>query len=203
MDMHPFMIITSLLFCFTAITKASTAMTPVSTTHNQNRPPLIAHIAGITVGEDSEEMLARRFGNGNRWTGEHPNGAQSWNFKHFKLYLGVDGFEYNNRGQIIDSVDLSSDDQPTNPGKSTHLRRANLLFAGKVAIGMSKSQVLRLLKNDLPAPTKQANKLRWEMKGLSIVHTPSNLSSGFEYTDWTAELTFNHNKLVEVNIECN
>jgi hypothetical protein len=168
--------------------------------------PAIARIAGAWVGRDTVERLEHRLGPGLHYTGQHPHGGRSWVSPSTHLWIDADGFDYNDRGRILNTIDLSLDDgqsaDPHVPRIPARVRSRSLAFMGMVLPGMSRAQVLRLLRNRLPPPKAEASALTWEMRGWATIHPPRPDMRGTEYRVWDAQLRFRKDTLTDICVSC-
>jgi hypothetical protein len=159
--------------------------------------PPIAHIAGFTVGVDTIEKMETRFGHGSVFTGGHPNGGRSWMLKPIGWKITADGFDYNKRGRVISSFEVATlDELSDNAGPArASAPKHKLIFMNTIAIGMSRSNVLHLLKRKLPKPATAGQDLQWTMHGRAK-------NNNTTYTTWTAKLHFEHDQLDYIDVEC-
>ncbi len=171
--------------------------------HAEYIPP-IAHLIGFVVGRDTVEMLWSRFGHGVRFIGGHPNGSTAWYVPNEHLYVYSDGFDYNAHGRVIDSLEISLDNGPEQRRMYAVRAPRSVIFANKVRIGMTRSEVLRQLKSKLGPPQIHKNELKWEMPGNTVIRppNPTEFFEGEQYTNWTATLTFEKNVLTDILVEC-
>lgn len=170
--------------------------------------PVIAHIAGITVGHDTIESLTRRFGPGTKYTGQHPHGGRVWNVASLGAQVDADGFYYNRYGRIVDTLSVFSDlhGQPGHR-RGRHRSGERMLFMGVISLGMTKAAVLRSLRRKLP-PSRTLHdefwkgtgreELGWHMSGVAE-RTPSQPP---RFTVWDAKLLFEKNRLVGIDVAC-
>ncbi len=171
--------------------------------------PSIATIGGITVGKDTDTILKKRFGaDGISVEGQHPMGGLAWYVHNLGLLVNSDGFNDSHDGEIIDSFSLSTGDHGPYPRKMvTHASARRLAFMGMILPGMRRENVLRKLKILLPPPQVTHDEF-WTGPGLVALSWDMAGKAGHDhyghpyFTDWTAKLLFDHNKLVEIDVKC-
>ena len=165
--------------------------------------PATGHIGTIQVGVTTMEQLERWFGKGRAFIGGHPRGAREWVLQKAGWYIYADGFDYSRAGRVLDRfeisttrIDVGASDDTERKARRASLARTKLGFVAGVAPGMERSRVLALLNQAGIKPAAKGKVVSWEEKG----HTP-NLNGSF--STWTARLTFRHDKLENICIECN
>lgn len=105
--------------------------------------PAIGRIFNLRVGVDTIEMMERRLGKGEPFTGGHPHGGRSWIDPRTGWTISAAGFEYSpDRGRIIDSgVSLESDSYFGGPDA----KKADYGVYSRFKPGMSRAQVKKAL----------------------------------------------------------
>ncbi len=166
--------------------------------------PRIARLAGATVGRDTIEAMQTRLGAGAFIPGQHPIGGRSWSLRKQGLIVTADGFSYNSRGRIVDTLGLSLDGRnPVRPAPSSW----RLAFLGTILPGMSRKDVMARLKGRLPPPAvlrdtfwngKGQQEFGWRMAG----RTGRSAFGRARFTEWTTRLLFERDRLIEINIDC-
>ena len=75
--------------------------------------PSSPQIAGIQIGYSTQDDLEHSWGEGLTVTGGHPNSGRRWRIRNTDRSLATDGFLYSDRGLVIDSLQIDS--QQTDP----------------------------------------------------------------------------------------
>ena len=147
------------------------------------------------------ESLERQIGQGLPQLGGHAHGARLWQSRAGDCDIWADAFHYNDRdgrayGRVLDFLSITpcSHDPKIPVAK---LSGKQTLFMGVVSLGMTKAEVLRVLKSKLPPPKAQENALVWEATGFVRVSHLNNVVT----KSWRVELRFEREKLQEIRIE--
>lgn len=158
--------------------------------------PKIARIAGFHVGYSTIEELEWRFGPGYAYTGGHPRGAREWLVRRAGWYLDTDGFDYVDRGRVIERFSLGRMTFATKDVSIPNVRfsRRRFVWMGAVHPGMTDRQVLRVLKGRLSLPVRKGGAWTWKSKGLMRV------DSSTTYRIWTAKLSFAKHRLDDITV---
>jgi hypothetical protein len=165
--------------------------------------PPIARLAGVTVGVTTIERLESRFGPGLAYTGGHPQGAREWRIKRTHNYVDADGFDYHDDGgRVVDSMSISMSngtvDVVSNKIPVTRVTLSRPALAGVIFLGMTEDEILRAIRGKLPAPAgRKTDTWKWEMKGRAYVNTVNHET----FTDWTAEVHFDHHHVDWIRVE--
>jgi len=158
--------------------------------------PAIAELAGVKIGFSSQEDLARRWGEGKVHVGGHPNSGRAWQIKGTSWFVDTDGFDYSNRGLVVDGLILAtgSDDFTTN-APLARLPKEKFAWLGGVQLGMSRSAVERFLKSKSLTGTETNQELVVQSPG----HNALTDHPG-AYETLVVRLTFETNVLAKLNI---
>ena len=157
--------------------------------------PGIAKIGRMRVGYSSQEDVARKLGEGKTLIGGHPNSGRVWRIRGTSWRLNTDGFDYSERGLVIDQLSLGTcTDQPDDI-PYTKLTKKDFCWTGGITLGMSRARVLEILKrSSLPVTsTKEGWKIGERgFSPLSSIVTP--------FRNWEATLTFSNDFLVRLDL---
>ncbi|MGO8678070.1 MAG: hypothetical protein ACLQVX_19680 [Limisphaerales bacterium] len=164
--------------------------------------PATGHIGSIQVGVTTMERLEDWLGKGRAFTGGHPRGAREWFLKQAGWYIYADGFDYNDAGRVMDSFEVSTRrfevgafDDTDRKTRRASVDASKLTFIGGVTPGMARSQVRALLARNGIKPKATRNVITWKEKGHAR-------NSNATFSTWTATLTFRHDRLEDIRIEC-
>ena len=128
-------------------------------------------------------------------TGGHPNSGRVWRVKGTRWSIYTDGFEYCERGLVVDQFSLSEDPHPRRDEPYTRLSKKDFFWLGEISPGMAKVKVMQILKSkSLPStPTKDGCNIT--ATGLCpLTSIPEAL------TIWRASLVFTNNSLRTLNL---
>jgi hypothetical protein len=172
----------------------------IQATSAQNKAPTIsipeiAKIGKVQIGYSTQEELARKWGNGKTIIGGHPNSGRVWRIAGTDWRLQTDGFEYSERGLVVDEISLFSDSGPAGDIPAARLSKKDFFWLGEISLGMSKTELLTVLKQRSLSNTLTADGFEIHAEGfspLTSVNTP--------FRKWTATLTFSHDILVRLDL---
>jgi hypothetical protein len=155
--------------------------------------PKIAQLAGVQIGYSTQEDLARLWGEGKVITGGHPNSGRVWRVKGTSWVVSTDGFDYSKRGLVIDSLQLTDGAKREKDVPFAQLPKGAFGWPGGLALGMSRSEVERILKSKslVVAVTDQ---------GLALKARGRHVLVNSTFGTWTANLKFSTNVLTGLSI---
>jgi hypothetical protein len=162
--------------------------------------PAFAELCGVQVGYDTIQTMERQIGRGLPTIGGHPRGGRAWQVRGARCSIYADAFHWTDRphsdqGKVLDQLSLGvNSDAGELP--VAHLPRKQTRFMGVVALGMTKSEVLRLLRGKLPPPIDANGELVWEATGFVRVSRLNHDTN----TKWRATLRFEGDRLAEIEI---
>jgi len=155
--------------------------------------PPIASFGNVRIGYSTQEDLARVWGEGEVITGGHPNSGRVWRVEGSSWRVKTDGFEYSERGLVVDSLELLRDDRLGRNAPWARLSVQDFGWLRPVTPGMSRSAVEEFLRRTSLACTRTAKGLEVSVKGY---HALQGVSLG----TWTAEFDFTEDVLSGVAI---
>ena len=174
---------------------------PVHAADERNTPPKtsipkIARIGKVRIGYSTQEALAKQWGEGKTITGGHPNSGRIWRVKGTRWILSTDGFEYSERGLVMDN--LSFCENPKLPGDVpfARLSKNDFCWLGEISPGMTKDEVMQILKRkSLPILTTQEGcEIRAQgFYALSSINSPLR--------KWRATLRFANGSLSALHLD--
>jgi hypothetical protein len=183
---------------------AVTALFVAAPTHaadGQNKSPKtsiprIARIGKVQIGYSTQEDLARKWGEGKTVIGGHPNSGRVWRVKGSPWRISTDGFDYSERGLVVDQLSLNAYPDQLRDVPYAKLSKKDFVWLGEISLGMSKKKVMQILKrNSLPVtPTKQGCEIN--LRGFSPV---TSIITPFR--NWKATLTFTNDLLISLNLD--
>ena len=157
--------------------------------------PKIARFGEVQIGYSTQEDLAKRWGEGKIITGGHPNSGRLWRVKGTPWVLRTDGFDYSERGLVVDAVEIEA-----SPGASADIPYAKLparsfAWLGRIKLGMPQAKAMKFLRSRaMPStPTKEGCKLA--AQGSYALETNVRLRT------WTARLDFTDGILRRLALE--
>ncbi|MEO7300047.1 MAG: SBBP repeat-containing protein [Verrucomicrobiota bacterium] len=155
--------------------------------------PGIATIAKIKIGYSTQEDLAKRWGKGQEMTGSHPNSGRLWRVEGTSWFLFTDGFNYSERGLVIDTftIDFNSRHQKKVP--PALLKAKDFAWLGEVTLGLPKDKVLEILKRNSLNTTPTKN-------GFEAHATGFFAASEVDYKTWNVNFNFTDGALSQLNI---
>jgi len=157
--------------------------------------PSIATFAGGQVGYITMDELEKRLGPGKPITGGHPHGARLWRVRATDWTIYADAFEYSKRGIVVDDLRIYRERkfQPDLP--VARPGRSDLLWLGRIAVGMSESQVAREL-------AKVGNNFRRTPAGYDIKAGGHYwLNQGLTFNTWQVSLGITNRVLVRIQMD--
>ena len=161
----------------------------------QTSIPRIANIAKIQVGYSTQQDLAKQWGEGIVITGGHPNSGRVWRVSGTQWVVHTDGFEYSDRGLVVDALTLDEGgDRASSIGApAARLGKDDFLWLGEVSLGMSKGKLTEILKcESLPVtPTEH---------GLEIRAGGFHSLVGVEFKTWTVAFDFTNDSLSRLTL---
>jgi hypothetical protein len=155
--------------------------------------PKIAGLAGVQIGHSTQEDLARRWGEGKTIIGGHPNSGRIWRVKGTSWAVYTDGFEYSQRGLVIDGLRLMEGDKESLDAPFARPGRKSFAWLGGVTPGMSRSQAQAFLKRKSLFSTEKDGGFEIRANGFRA------LASG-QLETWTVRLKFAADRLTQVII---
>ena len=114
--------------------------------------PKIASIAKVEIGYSTQADLAKQWGEGKTITGGHANSGRLWRVKGTTWVLQTDGFDYTQRGLVVDSFTLYEDPkwyccpEAFVSAPDTRLSKKDFVWLGGISPGMSREKVMQFLK---------------------------------------------------------
>jgi hypothetical protein len=170
--------------------------------------PMIAHVCGIVVGQDTIQHMEHQLGTGAYMPGQHPTGGRAWFIDNLHILVNADGFDYDSNGEIVDKLSMSIGERQSDRRlKPSTAPASRIAFLGGVLPGMSNQEVFKRFKPLLPAPkavidpywTRTGNtEFRWQVPGKST----NDALGQTRFTSWTACLLFHNATLVEIEVSC-
>ena len=157
--------------------------------------PAIASIVGIRVGYSTRDELEAHLGPGKHITGGHPDGARLWQVKGTGWMIWADGFEYCERGLVVDSVTLYRDRKPERSVPYARLGTNDCAWLGEISLGMKENKVLEILKQKA-VPTRKIDR-GWEVEanGFNAVLNQES------FQKWTAVLEFTNRAVNRISVD--
>ena len=151
-------------------------------------------LADLKVGHDTVEDAERRYGPGLVVTGAHAQGARLWRSRETGWYLYVDAFYYSKAGALIDQITVittaTSDWRKAGiPWASLGAKQSSLF--GSIRLGMSKAQILSVVKSEGIAARSVGNAIKWSEKCVVEVDEST------PYDTLTVELDFDKEKRLD------
>jgi len=194
----------ALILAIIAIAPSSVAQPPAEAP----AIPALASFIGMRIGYSTVEDFERRLGPGLPVTGGHPQGARVWYIRNAHAQLWLDGFDYSERGRVVDQIVLSRDAFPSRPSGVPKIEVSHRMLGlrDRVYLGMTEAQVLRQAKGLLP-PLRQVQKgccSAWTGPAFACVaHGDVRLGSYHDelYDTWTTRLDFDHGRLAAIEID--
>jgi hypothetical protein len=107
---------------------------------------MIASIGRIQIGYSTQEDLERCWGQGKTIVGGHPHSGRVWRVNGTQWMLSTDGFEYSQRGRVVDSLSLCEDYKPNEDVPFARVKAADLASLGEISLGMSEAKVMAVLE---------------------------------------------------------
>lgn len=156
--------------------------------------PEISRIAGVRIGYSTQEDLARRWGEGMVVTGGHPNSGRVWRVKGTSWVVRTDGFEYSQRGLVVDGLELLNESPHDRRAPFARLTKDDFAWLGGVTPGLSRSEVEMFLKNKSLVSTNTDYELTVPAKGhYALVNSTLG--------NWTVRFDFTTNRLSRLVID--
>jgi hypothetical protein len=173
---------------------------PIRVTYGRNNPPKtsipkIAHIGKVQIGYFTQEELALKWGEGKTIVGGHPNSGRVWRIAGTRWRVNTDGFDYSERGLVVDQFTLGTDSDPSGDIPYAKLSRSEFFWLGEISLGMSRTKVLQILKRRSLPNT-------WTKDGCEInAQGFSPLTSIVEpFRNWKATLSFANDLLIRLDL---
>ncbi len=117
--------------------------------------PIISHIGSVTLGVTTIDELEARYGKGLPCLGGHSDGARLWAVSGTNLRIWADGFDYSDKGRVVYSFVIDSDNGPVD--KSIPIvspKVADLAFLSRILPNMRMKEVRKiLLQSHVPFTT--------------------------------------------------
>ena len=174
--------------------------------------PATAQVGDVRVGVTTMEQLEVMFGKGRAFTGGHPHGAREWCSEATGWYIYADGFEYKDgptKERILESFAISSTRRKVGALDDTDFKicqtsvaEDHLMILGEIKIGMKQSKVISVLAAKGIKPIVTDNSIAWEEKGYDHIRDATQMHNRLTYERWSANLTFRHGKLREIELDC-
>ncbi len=165
--------------------------------------PKIAGIAKVQIGYSTQADLAARWGEGKVVTGGHPNSGRLWRVKGTTWVLQTDGFDYTQRGLVVDSFALYEDPklffQPEMLADvpETRLTKKDFVWFGEILPGMSQDKVMQILKRKSLPVALTPNGCETEAKGFcALTSLPL-----YPFQSWRAGFIFTNGILSRLTID--
>lgn len=175
--------------------------------------PATARVGNVQIGVTTMEELERMFGKGRECIGGHPRGGREWRSKQTGWYIYADGFNYNDKGRMLEDFEISvhsqgpvsevgvpDDDDSKTPQAS--VKKWQLTILGGIMPRMNRATVIALLAKSGVQTTAKNNVITWKEKGHSHIYGATQNHDGLTYTTWNGRLTFWHNHLEDIDIQC-
>ena len=157
--------------------------------------PAIADVAGVRIGFSSQQELEAKWGKGKVVTGGHPNSGRLWKLKGTSWIVQTDGFEYSERGLVIDSLVLREETKRDKNIPKARLRGTEFRWMSEISLGASRTQVADFLRKQR-LPAKEAD---------SVIETwaggLSSLENQQAFKKWRVRLEFKAERLSRLSIE--
>lgn len=155
--------------------------------------PRIARIAQIQIGFSTQEALAKRWGEGLTVTGGHPNSGRVWRVRDTSWVVRTDGFEYSDRGLVVDSFEISSEASPPRDAPFARLNQKHFAWLGEITPGLPRERLVKILNRErLPTwPTERG----FEVHADGFLHL-----KGLDLQAWAAGFEFEEDKLSRLKI---
>jgi hypothetical protein len=107
----------------------------------------------------------------------------------------TDGFEYSQRGLVLDQLSLSASADLASDTPSTKLSKRAFVWLGEIALGMSKKKVLEVLKGRGVSITLTKDGCEISVRGFSAL---TSISAPLR--NWKATLTFSDDLLTRLDL---
>ena len=132
-------------------------------------------------------------GEGLSVTGGHPNSGRVWRVRGTPWVVRTDGFEYSNRGLVVDTFEICEGTPAVRDAPCAKLDPEQFAWLGLVTPGLTRSQLLEILKRErLPA-------LQTE-RGFEVYADGFHRQKGLDFKVWTAAFEFDPDKLRRLTI---
>jgi hypothetical protein len=184
--------------------------------HKINSPtviPATARVGNVQIGVTTMEELERMFGKGRECIGGHPRGGREWRLKQTGWYIYADGFNYNGKERMLENFEISvhsqgavsevgvpDDDDSKTP--QTSVKKRQLTILGGITPRMNRATVIALLAKSGVQTTATNNVITWKEKGHAHIYGTTQNHDELTYTAWSGRLTFLHNHLEDIDIQC-
>ncbi len=155
--------------------------------------PRIAGIGGVSVGYSTQDEFERAWGEGLTVVGGHPNSGRRWRVRGTDWLIATDGFEYSDRGLVVDALNLDSQKTDPNFPDAPYAKLDKKAFAwlGEISCGMTRVEVIAALNRQGVGFKEDGEDLYMEADGFSEITSQANAS--FEH--WGARLVFKEGTL--------
>lgn len=175
-------------------------LSPPALTCGQNQAPKtlipeIARIGKVQIGYSTQEELAKKWGEGKTLIGGHPNSGRVWRIAGTNWFVQTDGFDYSERGLVVDQLSLSTKADLGADIPPARLSKRDFLWLGAIAPGMSQAKVLEILKRRAPRSTSIKGGYGVRAKGFSPL---TNIRTPLR--NWEATLTFADGLLIRLDL---
>jgi hypothetical protein len=163
--------------------------------------PVVARVAGITLGESTIEEFEKRHGRGLVAMGGHSNSGRGWYVPKQRMSIGTDSFNFCERGAILDFIQVvwlgPKDAEPSSKVPRICLPQSEFGILSTLRAGMSKANVEKLLHRKISK--------EWNLFTGLIQYGRPIVNKGGEsrYTEWNAAFGFDHDRLVEFEVSAN
>jgi len=167
--------------------------------------PKIARIASVQIGYSTQDDLEEHWGAGKTIVGGHPNSGRLWRVQGTSWIVQTDGFDYTERGMVIDALTLYEDPKllccpdllvgvP-----NTRLSKKDLAWCGEISPGMSRDEVMRILKRKSLPITLTLKGCETKAKGFCAL-TSMPL---YPLQTWTVGFSFTNGSLCKLMLTAN
>jgi hypothetical protein len=158
--------------------------------------PKIARIGKVRIGYSTQEDFAKQWGEGKTITGGHSNSGRVWRVKGTRWILSTDGFEYSERGLVVDNLSLCEDPKMPGDAPFARLSKNDLCWLGEISPGMTKDEVMQIVKRKKVSimTTKEGCEIRAQgFYALSSINAPLR--------KWRATLRFSNGSLSALHLD--
>jgi hypothetical protein len=158
--------------------------------------PKIARIGKVQIGYSTQEDLAKEWVEGKTVVGGHSNSGRVWRIKGSRWRVSTDGFDYSERGLVVDQLSLSAKSNLPKDVPYKKLYKKDFAWLGGISPGMSKKKVMQILKGKSLActPTKEGCEINARgFSPLTSIITP--------FRNWKATLTFADGVLTDLTLD--
>ena len=156
--------------------------------------PEIARLAGVKIGYSTQDDLAKQWGEGEVVIGGHPNSGRIWRVKGTSWVVRTDGFDYSQRGLVVDGLTLEAESKEPQRAPFAHMSKDEFHWLGGIAPGMRRSEVEKFLQSKSLLASETEHGLAVHAKGHHVL-VNSTLSN------WTVKLDFTADRLSRLVVD--